>query len=510
MIVKPINHYNSFIKLLAIMILICHLANISTLAHATLQSQDAAPQQHINNNYYNSKANTKMLNQILPQNLLATVNKLVSFGTRHTLSDTQSDIRGIGAARNWIKLQFEKYAGDSGRDQNDESQAMKVYFDSYMYGPDNRRVDKEVEIVNVIAEIPGSMPAARNRRYYVLAHYDTRAEDPNDIENDAPGADDDGSGVALVLELARVMSKQKFDATIVFMATAGEEQGLLGAKLHAEKAAEQNMNIQAVFNCDIVGSSVNSNRGGEDNTDCQYVRVFSEALPNNLSDQEFQNIRRLGAENDSSSRQLARYIHEICGKHLEPFYRTLQRGSDRIITPVYPWLIFRSDRFLRGGDQTPFNNNGFSTVRFCEYTENYDHQHQNIHIKDGIQYGDLPKFVDKNYLAGVTRINGLTLAHLANAPAPPVNARIITSSLSQDTTIRWDANIEPDLAGYQIVWRDTTSFYWQHRKDIICNINNNITEVSIPISKDNYFFGIRAYDKDGYISPVAFTAAAAK
>lgn len=424
-----------------------------------------------------------MLSEISPQRAMDVVESLVSFGTRHTLSDTESETHGIGAARRWILKEFEGMALRSGRSGDT---AMHAYLDRHAYGPDRRRVPVETEIVNVVAELPGSMHAARHRKYYVIGHYDSRAGEALDAESDAPGANDDASGVAVVMELARVMSRYKYDSTIVFMATAGEEQGLIGARLHAVTARENGQDIRAVLSNDIVGDP----KGPSGNVYDRQVRVFSEALPRTLSVGELAQTRALGMENDSASRQLARYIAEVGRGHR---------------LPVQPMLINRTDRFLRGGDHTAFNEAGFTAVRFSIVEENYDRQHQDVRVVDGVQFGDLTEFVDATYLAGVAKLNAAALAHLANAPSAPAEARIVTAQLGNDTLLRWDPSPEPDVAGYEVVWRLTTEHEWSHARDV-----GAATEATLSINKDNYFFGVRAYDRDGYRSPVSFCGAAAR
>lgn len=419
----------------------------------------------------------EMLAEVSPQRAKAVVDSLVSFGTRHTLSDTESDTRGIGAARRWILAEFEKTAMLSGRSG---AETMKVYFDEHTYGPDRRRVPVETQIVNVVAELTGAMPEARGRRYYVIGHYDSRASEALDGESDAPGANDDASGVAVVMELARVMSQRRYDSTIVFMATAGEEQGLLGARLHAMNARDAGSDIRAVLSNDIVGDP----KGPSGNVYDGQIRVFSEALPRTIDVAQLAQIRRLGMENDSPSRQLARYVAETA-RHYG--------------LAVQPMLVNRTDRFLRGGDHTSFNEAGFPAVRFTIVEENYDRQHQDVREERGVRFGDLPEFVDANYLAGVARVNGAALACLANAPSAPANARIVTANLGNDTLLRWDASPEPDVAGYEVVWRLTTEHEWTDSRDA-----GNATELNLKLNKDNYFFGVRAFDSDGYRSPVTF------
>ena len=429
----------------------------------------------------NQTAVRVMMRQVSPERVKANVDRLAAFGTRHTLSDTESDTRGIGASRRWILGEFASYAEASGR-SGDE--AMEFFLDSNPVEPDGRRIGRAVDVQNVVAVLPGSMPEARGRLYYVLGHNDSRNSDANDFTNDAPGANDDASGVSLLMELARVMSAYRFDSTLVFIATSGEEQGLYGAREHAKKRVGAGADIRAVLNNDTVGDP--SGAYGQDASD--EVRVFSEGLPPNVSAEDAGAIRRLGGENDSSSRQLARYVDEI-----GQLYKT----------DVQARLIYRHDRFLRGGDHTPFNELGVAAVRFVEVHENYDRQHQDVREEDCRSFGDLPEHVDGEYLAGVTRLNLATLAHLANAPSVPTDARIITADLTNDTTVRWTRSPEPDVAGYVVVWRATTSPVWEHARNV-----GDVSEATIRLSKDNWIFGVRAYDHEGYRSPVATLTAA--
>ncbi len=427
----------------------------------------------------------RVMDAVNPANLRQYVDTLAGFGTRHTLSDTESDNRGIGAARRWVKTQFELNIAGHGKTGD---ATPKVYFDAHTVHPDGRRIPRQVEVVNVICEIPGSDPIARDRLYYVLGHLDSRATGALDAESDAPGANDDASGVALMIELARVLAKEPIGATVVLMATSGEEQGLFGARLHAQEALEAGKNIVGVLNNDTVGdpTGVLENQDGS-----KEIRVFSEGLPATMIDLKDSEIsdavrwkRLYGTESDSISRQLARYIADVADLHK---------------TVVQPRLIHRPDRFLRGGDHTPFNQLGFAAIRFCETYENYDHQHQDVRIEDGTQFGDLPEFVDENYLADVTRLNALTLVHLTNAPSAPTNTRVMIAELTNDTTLRWDSSPEADVAGYEIVWRETTSASWDEYLDV-----GNMTEGTVPLSKDNWFFGVRSYDHEGYRSPVSY------
>lgn len=414
------------------------------------------------------------------ERLLADVETLAGFGTRHTLSETESDDRGIGAARRWLRAEFERIALEAGRDD------VTVAFDTHLVESDGRRIGRDVEVVNVMCTIPGSMPEARDRLYYVIAHYDSRASDVNDSEIDAPGANDDASGTAACLELARLLMRERLDATVVLMPVAGEEQGLFGARKHAAAAVEAGLDVRAVLSNDVIGDP--SGPGGRSAAD--RVRVFSEGLPLKLlaqpgrAERALRTMRSLASESDSESRQVARFMAEVAQEH----------GL-----PVRPMLIYRPDRFLRGGDHTAFNEVGYAAVRLTEVYEDYDRQHQDVRNESGRRFGDLVEYIDAEYLAGVTLLNAATLAHLANAPSGPMDARVIVAELTNDTTLRWEASPEPDVAGYEVVWRETTAGDWQHARDV-----GNVTEATIDLSKDNWFFGVRAYDADGYRSPVVF------
>lgn len=422
----------------------------------------------------------RVIGAISPDRIAADIERLVSFGTRHTLSDTESDTRGIGAARRWILAEFERVAAASGR-EGDE--AVRAYFDPHAYEPDGRRVTRQVDVVNVVCEIPGTMPEARARRYYVIGHYDSRASGANDAESDAPGANDDASGTVVAIELARVLAKERLDSTVILMPTAGEEQGLLGARAHARAARENGLDIRAVLSNDIVGDPTGP--GGE--MADHLIRVFSEGIPAMRDEATVGRIRALAAESDSDSRQLARYLAEV---------------GEWYDLPVRPKLVFRPDRFGRGGDHSPFNENGFPAVRFTEVYENYNRQHQDVRVENGVQYGDLPEYVDREYVANVARLNAAAIVCMANAPSIPQRVRIITAQLGNETALRWDASPEPDVAGYEIVWRDTTSPFWQHSLDA-----GNVLAASVNVGKDDHYFGVRAYDHDGYRSPVAFAGA---
>jgi Zn-dependent M28 family amino/carboxypeptidase len=329
------------------------------------------------------------------------------------------------------------------------------------------------------------------RAYYVVAHYDSRNAEAMDAKGDAPGANDDASGVAVVMECARVLAARgALEQTVVFLCTAGEEQGLIGAKYHAENvAAKKPYIIAGVLNNDIVGDPWSSpGADGKVRETKDRIRLFSEGLPRAASAEEYARLRSLAGESDSTSRQLARLLSDIAAWH---------------DLPVKPTLIFRQDRFLRGGDHIAFNEAGFAAVRFTEVDEVYDRQHVGVTERDGKPYGDLPEFVDAEYLGNVARLNVAALVHLANSPSAPGAVRIVTAELANDTLIRWSPSPEPDIAGYEVVWRETTSPVWQNGQNV-----GNFTEARIPVGKDDVFFGVRAYDKDGFRSPVVFPVVA--
>jgi hypothetical protein len=415
----------------------------------------------------------QIVREIDARNIENSIRKLVSFGTRNTLSTQTDPARGIGAARDWLFAEFSKAAAQSGGRMTVEKQTFEQ--------PKAARVPTPTMLTNVVATLRGTQPESAGRTYVVSGHYDSMCSSPTDAACDAPGANDDASGTAAVLEMARVMAPHSFDATIIFMAVAGEEQGLLGATYFAEQAKQKEMNIEAMFTNDIVGNSL----GGNGVRDARTVRVFSEGVPSNEKPEEATVRRGVGGENDSASRQLARFIKE---------------NGERYVRGMRVMMVYRRDRYLRGGDHIPFLERGFAAVRFTEPNEDYRHQHQNVRIENGVQYGDLPQFVDFNFIASVARINAVSLATLALAPARPKGASLVTARLTNDTELKWDANTESDLAGYEIVWRDTTSPIWENTRWV----GNAVTFTMAGMSKDNYFFGVRAVDTSGNRSPVSF------
>lgn len=411
---------------------------------------------------------TSMISQISAENLEKYVRKLVSFDTRHSLSTRTNQEKGIGAACNWVKSQFESFAKVSdGR--------LIVKLDSFFVEPDGRRITRKVLMTNPMAILKGTDPND-NRVFIVGGHIDSRATEANDSTSTAPGANDDASGVAAVIELARVMSKYEFPATIIFVAFSGEEQGLYGATHLAKKAKEENWNLVAMLNNDMIGNSFSNETFLKDN---MQVRVFSEGVPFYETD-EMKNLRQsTNQENDSRSRQLARYIKEI---------------GERYVDQLEIKLVYRNDRFLRGGDHTPFNRQGFTAIRFCEMNENYDHQHQNIRKENGIQYGDLPEFVDYEYARKITAVNLAVLANLALAPAQPQNVGIVVKEVTNKSTLKWEKPVGKNPKGYFVLLRETFQPFWQKK------IYTEQTEITIPYSKDNYFFAVQSVDENGHES----------
>ena len=435
-------------------------------------AQSRAPRSTSVNSQHQTQID-RIVREIDARNIERTINKLVSFGTRNTLSLQSEPNRGVGAARDWLFEQFTKVAESSGGRMTVEKQTFEQ--------PKAARVPSPTMITNIVATLRGTQPESVGRTYVVSGHYDSMCTSPTDAVCDAPGANDDASGTAAVLEMARVMAKYKFDATIVFMTVAGEEQGLLGSTYAAEQAKQKNVNIEAMFTNDIIGNSL----GGNGVSNPHLVRVFSEGVPSNEKPEEANVRRGVGGENDSASRQLARFIKEV---------------GDRYVRGMQVIMVYRRDRYLRGGDHIPFLERGFAAVRFTEPNEDYRHQHQNVRVENGVQYGDLPQFDDFNYIANVARVNAASLAALALAPARPKNVGVVTARLTNDTDLKWDANTEPDLAGYEIVWRDTTSPVWTNSRAV-----GKVTSFTMKgMSKDNYFFGVRAVDKAGNRSPVTF------
>jgi hypothetical protein len=407
------------------------------------------------------------IQQVSSERIRQMVEKLVSFGNRSTISAQDDEAikagKGVGAAREWIKSEFELYSKDCGG-------CLEVKTDSFLEPPADR-IPRPTQITNVYAVLRGTDPRQADRIVLVTGHYDSRNSDTFNTTDPAPGANDDGSGTAVSLECARVLSKLKFPATIVFLTVAGEEQGLNGSKHFAAMAKQQGLKLEAVLNNDIVGGDRSPQQ------DATVVRVFSEGLPNAATDAEIRRIRALGGENDSPSRELARYVAEVG--------RTYP-GT------VKPTPVFRLDRFLRGGDHSAFNQQGFAAVRFTEFREDYNHQHQNVRTENGIEYGDLPKFVNFDYVAEVARLNAATLASVASGPAPPTKVKMLTKELENDTHLTWEPSV--GVAHYEVVWRATSSPEWEHVQTV------GAPGAMLKVSKDNVIFGVRAVDAAGHRS----------
>ncbi|HKQ89348.1 MAG TPA: M28 family metallopeptidase [Blastocatellia bacterium] len=417
----------------------------------------------------------KILGAISAANIEAIMRKLVGFGTRHTLSSQDDPARGIGAAWRWIKEEMDRYSRESGG-------RLIVTTDEFIQQP-TQRVAQATKVVNVVATLPGSQPESKDRIYVVSGHYDSCvcSQGMTDATSDAPGASDDASGTAVVMEMARVMSKYQFDATLVFLAVAGEEQGLLGAAHWAEEAKAKNLNVAAMFTNDIVGNTAGGN-GVKDNA---RIRVFSEGVPTTETEAEAR-VRQLnGGENDGPSRQLARYIKEAAERYLNKFEVT---------------LVFRRDRYGRGGDHNAFLQRGYPAVRFTEPNEDFTRQHQRVREEDGVKYGDVIEMVDFPYIAQVARVNAAAMASMALAPASPSDVSFKSSRQEYNTTLTWKPNAEPDVSGYRVVWRETYQPFWQRGVDV-----GNVTEyVMKGLSKDDYFFAVQAIDKDGNASAPSF------
>ena len=408
--------------------------------------------------------------EISANRIEADVRKLVSFGTRHTLSDADDPTRGIGAARTWIESEFKKIRDETGG-------RLIVEADEFVQ-PQGGRVTVPTKVVNLVATLPGK---AKDRILVVSGHYDSIPRPMSDTKIDAPGANDDASGTAAVLEMARVMAKHEFDATIVFMAVAGEEQGLLGSTHWADAAAKDGKTIEAMFTNDIIGNT----DGGNGIHDNRRVRVFSEGVPSNETEAQARLRKSVGGENDGPSRQLARMIKNVGERYVPNFEVT---------------LVFRRDRYGRGGDHIPFNEKGFAAVRFTEPNEDFSRQHERVEVRDGVAYGDVPDRVDYPYVAQVARVNAASLTMLALAPAPPADVRFVAARQAYDTEISWKASDAPNLAGYRIVWRETYQPFWTDALEV-----GPETRAIVPkVSKDDAFFAVQAIDRDGNASVPVF------
>ena len=407
----------------------------------------------------------QMVKEVSTDSLQSYIKTLVAFGTRNTLSTQPNEYRGIGAARNWVLSKFKNIA-------NQTAGRLTAFIDTTTLAPDSRRVDRRILLGNVVATLKGTDPSD-NRIFIISGHLDNMRSSPVDSVGDAPGANDDGSGTATVIECARVMSRHSFPATIIFVTVSGEEQGLLGAAFMSEKAKKENWNIEAVLNNDIMGSNNSNETKIIDNTK---IRVFSEGLPAFETEKNATNIRNLGLENDGKSRQLARYVKEI---------------GERYVDNLQIVMIYRNDRFLRGGDHTPYVQRGFAAVRFTEMNENYTRQHQNIRIENNINYGDVEEYIDYEYLRKNTAMNLANLANLTKAPSMPDSVKMDVKKLSNLTYLFWNKPKSGNVKGYYVLLRETTSAFWQKK------IFTKETSIVLPYSKDNYFFAIQSVNETG-------------
>jgi len=407
----------------------------------------------------------KMVSEVNPDSLRSYITKMVSFGTRNTLSTQKDSKRGIGAARNWVLSKFNEFAKQSGG-------RLTAFIDTTTLQPDGRRVDSVLLLGNVVATLKGSDPAD-DRIFIISGHLDNMRSNVMDRANDAPGANDDASGCAAALECARIMSKRQFPATVIFVTVSGEEQGLLGSTFMAEKAKKENWNIEGVLNNDIMGSNNSNETNIIDNTK---VRVFSEGLPAYELDKKANTIRNFGTENDGLARQLARYVKET---------------GERYVPNLEVVMIYRNDRYLRGGDHTPYVQRGYAAVRITEMNENYTRQHQDVRVDKGVQYGDLIDHIDFEYLRKNTAMNLASLANLAKSPGKPLDVKVEVRRLTNMTNLSWSPPKSGKAKGYYVLLRETTAAQWQ-KKFFTTDI-----KIELPYSKDNYFFAVQAVSADG-------------
>ncbi len=407
----------------------------------------------------------QMVKEVSADSLKSYIQTLVAFGTRNTLSTQRDPKRGIGAARNWVLARFHEMASRSGG-------RLHAYIDTTTILPDKYRIDRAVILGNVVATLQGSDPSDP-RVFLISGHLDNMRSSPTDSIGDAPGANDDGSGTAAVLECCRIMCRYSFPGTVIFVAVSGEEQGLLGANYMSEKLKKENRDIEAVLNNDIMGSNNSNETNIIDNTK---VRVFSEGLPAYETEKNIVSIRNLGLENDGKARQLARYVKET---------------GERYIDNLQVVLVYRNDRFLRGGDHTPYVQRGYAAVRITEMNENFTRQHQNLRSENGINYGDLTEHIDFEYLRKNTGLSLCNLVNLAKAPAMPDSVKLEIKKLSNSTYLYWQKPRFGEIKGYYVLLRETTSAFWQRK------IFTPKTEIRLPYSKDNYFFAVQAVNETG-------------
>jgi len=436
------------------------------------------------------------LKVVSAETIHANIEKLVSFKNRSTVSSVETDLppgTGIIAASEWIEAQFKAYSAACGG-------CLEVKVDDFIEQPPTgaaaarSRITKPTRLRNVYAILKGTDPTAAKRIYLVTGHYDTRETDVMNTHDPAPGANDDSSGSAVSMEAARVLSKYKFPATLVFVCVAGEEQGLNGSRHLAKLAKEEGWQLEGVLNNDIVGGDTTP---GETLQSKSRVRVFSQGILPSTPAAEIAALLSLGLDNDSASRELAREVLDVDRTY---FAKAVPKSGQ--MKPLDAVMELRLDRYLRGGDHSSFSNEGFAAVRFTEWRENFNHQHQHVRMENGIEYGDLLKFDDFNYIAQVARLNMATLATLADAPGIPQNVHIVTTNLDNNSTLKWEA---PTAASgpvhYEIVWRETAATDWQYSADAAkYGYTATSGSATLPVSKDNVFFGVRACNAAGQCS----------
>jgi hypothetical protein len=447
------------------------------------------------------------LQGISAEHVQADIAKLVSFGTRNTLSSMDTELppgQGITAAADWLTSEYKAISAQCGG-------CLEVKRDEFVEpagtGPQSR-IPRPTKLVNVYAILHGTAPNKSAPWVLVTGHYDSRATDVLDDKAGAPGANDDASGVAVSLECARVLSKMKFPGTIVFVAVAGEEQGLNGSRHLAKLARAEHWPLEAVLNNDIVGGDT---KAGNTMQDKDAVRVFSESVPATATPEQEKQMLALGAENDSPSRELARAVAELAPAYFGPTAEHAPAAGPgmarshmvRMVPAFHPVLELRRDRYLRGGDHTAFNGEGFTAVRFTEWRENYDHQHQTVRVENGVQFGDLLPYVDFGYVVKVAKLNAAMLASLAGAPSEPQNVRVLTRALDNNSELAWDASaFAPPGTTYQVVWRATGELLWSHVASA-----GSATQIKLNVSKDNVLFGVRAVANGHSSLPVPPTPA---
>jgi len=445
------------------------------------------------------------LQQVSPDNIQAIITKLVSFNNRSTLSSMDTDLApgtGVSAAADWIESEFKRYSEAC-------NGCLDVKRDEFIEPPATgpaARITRPTKIANVYAILHGTDPAQAPRMVLVTGHYDSRNSTNGNTHDPAPGANDDASGTAVSLECARVLSKLKFPSTIIFLTVAGEEQGLNGSRHFAKLARSENWQLEAVLNNDIVGGDTTPGAVGADKS---VVRVFSEGVPGPATLEQLRQIQTIGAENDSPARELARAIVDIGRTYFHPTSQRLSAGAAagqahnmamRMVPAFHPVMVFRRDRFGRGGDHTSFSQEGFAAVRFTEWFENFNHQHQDLRTENGIEYGDLLKFDDFSYIANVARLNAATLATLAFAPGQPQKVAVLDPPYDTRTNLRWEKPAGfPANASFEVVYRDTDQPDWTTFVPV-----GDATSAAIPISKDNVIFGVRSVDPAGHRSAAVY------